>query len=150
MRRNKTKKKRFEKTVDSFHAFRRTLSSKRKRVRYIRTRSTCEPIDRGLSSLSRFVARWRNAMMRTTGGDSLRSPSPSLRPPLPPPAAIHPSPPSRNKFLRENIAFVFCPSLFRLQLYTHTLARRPYTQGSSRYTSMHVNTYSWEGSVKTF
>lgn len=129
MRRNKTKKK----TVDSFHAFRRTLSSKRKRVRYIRTRSTCEPIDRGLSSLSRFVARWRNAMMRTTGGDSLRSPSPSLRPPLPPPAAIHPSPPSRNKFLRENIAFVFCPSLFRLQLYTHTRSSSVYTRLVSLY-----------------
>lgn len=129
MRRNKTKKK----TVDSFHAFRRTLSSKRKRVRYVRTRSTCEPIDRGLSSLSRFVARWRNAMMRTTGGDSLRSPSPSLRPPLPPPAAIHPSPPSRNKFLRENIAFVFCPSLFRLQLYTHTRSSSVYTRLVSLY-----------------
>lgn len=129
MRRNKTKKK----TVDSFHAFRRTLSSKRKRVRYIRTRSTCEPIDRGLSSLSRFVARWRNAMMRTTGGDSLRSPSPSLRPPLPPPAAIHQSPPSRNKFLRENIAFVFCPSLFRLQLYTHTRSSSVYTRLVSLY-----------------
>lgn len=130
MRRNKTKKK----TVDSFHAFRRTLSSKRKRVRYIRTRSTCEPIDRGLSSLSRFVARWRNAMMRTTGG-GLSALSLSLSP--------SPSPSTRRDTPIPSLAQQISPREYRFRflsklvpppaIYTHARSPSVYTRLVSLY-----------------
>lgn len=67
---------------------------------------------------------------------------------LHPPRYTHPLPRATNFSARISLSFFV--QACSASSYIHTLARRPYTQGSSRYTSMHVNTYSWEGSVKTF
>lgn len=58
--------------------------------------------------LSRFVEKRDDA----DDGDSTLS--------LPPPPSDTYPLPSRNEFLREEIAFVFCPCLFRLQPYTRS------------------------------